>query len=108
VVLPLLLLLVFGIIDFGRMLNKQITVSAAAQEGARVASMGGDPTPRAEDIAGDDITVTVLQACSSGGLNGDAEVRVTHEFTFVTPVGLIGGGFGGTATITGRGVTPCS
>jgi Flp pilus assembly protein TadG len=35
IVMPLVLLLVCGIVDFGRMLNVQITLSAAAREGAR-------------------------------------------------------------------------
>jgi len=38
-VLPLLLLLVFGIIDFGRMLNAKITLNEAAREGARSAAL---------------------------------------------------------------------
>ena len=39
-VLPLLLLIVFGIIDFGRLLNAQITLTQAAREGARLAAVG--------------------------------------------------------------------
>ncbi len=42
-VLPLLLLLVFGIIDFGRALNAQITLTQAAREGARLEALG-DPS----------------------------------------------------------------
>ena len=38
--LPLLLLIVFGIIDFGRALNAQITLTQAAREGARLAALG--------------------------------------------------------------------
>jgi Flp pilus assembly protein TadG len=34
-ILPLLLLLVFGIVEFGLLLNKQVSVSNAAREGAR-------------------------------------------------------------------------
>ena len=37
--LPVLLLLVFGIIDFGRALNAQITLTQAAREGARIAAL---------------------------------------------------------------------
>lgn len=111
VVLPLLLLFVFGIIDFGRMLNEQINVTEGAHEAARVASFGGDAssaTDRAKLIAGDDIDVDV-QACPlSGTTEDDAEVTVTHTFTFVTPVGLIGSGFDGEVTLTGQGVVPCS
>ena len=45
IVLPLLVLLVFGIIDFGRMLNAQIEISHAAREGVRLAALTeGNPT----------------------------------------------------------------
>jgi len=108
-VLPLLLLLIFGIIDFGRMLNKQIAITAAAQEGARVAALGGDREDRDERvkaIAGDDVAITG-GVCPAGAAAGDADITVTHTFRFVTPVGLIGGGFDGEVTLTGRGVMPC-
>ena len=36
---PVLLLVIFGIIDFGRMLNAQITLTEAAREGARATSI---------------------------------------------------------------------
>ena len=35
-VLPLLLFVLFGVIDFGRMLNTQITLTEAAREGGQV------------------------------------------------------------------------
>jgi Flp pilus assembly protein TadG len=40
-VTPLLLLLVFGIIDFGWMMNRDMLVGNASRDGARVASLGG-------------------------------------------------------------------
>jgi len=40
-VLPILLLLVFGIIQFGIILNGQVTVTSAAREGVRLAVVGG-------------------------------------------------------------------
>lgn len=104
-VLPLLVLLIFGIIDFGRMLNEQIALTEAAQDAARVASFGGDPTARATRIAGDDVAVEVEGTCTGPGR--DAEVTVTNDFSFVTPIGLLGGGFDGEVTLTGRGVVPC-
>jgi Flp pilus assembly protein TadG len=48
VILPLLLLIVAGIIEFGFMFNAQIGVTHAAREGARVAAIGtGDPVAAA-------------------------------------------------------------
>ena len=41
-VLPILLVLVFGIVDFGRAYNAQISLTQAAREGARVRALGGD------------------------------------------------------------------
>src|ERR1700747_2671037 len=41
-VFPLLLLIVFGIIDFGRALNAQITLTQAAREGAGPDAVGDD------------------------------------------------------------------
>jgi len=39
-VMPLLILMVMGIIDFGRIFNGEIQLSQAAREGARVAALG--------------------------------------------------------------------
>ena len=41
-VLPILLLLVLGIIEFGWIYNGYITLTGAAREGARVAAIDGD------------------------------------------------------------------
>ncbi|MCX6497445.1 MAG: pilus assembly protein [Arthrobacter sp.] len=41
---PLLILLLLGIMEFGRAYNAQITLSNAAREGARVMAIGGGPT----------------------------------------------------------------
>jgi TadE-like protein len=111
IVLPLLLMLIFGLIDFGRMLNAQITLTEAAREGARAAALGGDPEARAKAVAGDlDISVDPGTPCSAS--TPDAQVEVHHVFTFVTPVGSLAGMFGGTGmdgemTLTGRGVMSC-
>ncbi|MGR6322742.1 pilus assembly protein [Micromonospora soli] len=103
-VLPLLLVLIFGIIDFGRMLNRQIVLTEAARDAARVASFGGGAKARAERIGGKDVNV-VVGDCADGA--PDAEVTVTDKFSFVTPFGLIGGGFDGEVELTGKGVMPC-
>jgi Flp pilus assembly protein TadG len=112
IVLPLLLLLVFGLIDFGRMLNAQITVTEAASEGARAAALGGDPVPRAKAAAGAlEVNVDPGTPCA-GDPTQDARVKVEHEFTFVTPIGALAGLFGGRGpdgeiTLASTGVMPC-
>ncbi|MBI3873219.1 MAG: pilus assembly protein [candidate division Zixibacteria bacterium] len=52
-ILPLLLLLVFGITELGRMLMQTNVLTQAAREGARAAAVGADSTSaaaRAEDV----------------------------------------------------------
>lgn len=109
--LPLLLLIVLGIIDFGFMLSAKVTVTQAAREGARLEAVGRhDEVDARTNTAADPLTIStqVVQSCPGT----DAEVRVTHEFTFKTPVGAIaimlgGDGFGDSLTITATGVIPC-
>jgi Flp pilus assembly protein TadG len=50
IVLPVLLFVVFGIIDFGRMLNTQLKLTEAAREGARAAVMHSDPDARVQGV----------------------------------------------------------
>jgi Flp pilus assembly protein TadG len=126
--LPLLVLLVFGMIDFGRAINAQITITQAAREGARVLALpggttvGSDGQPAYVDRAvaagiGLGLTASSITdlpdtspspetGCPSGaGSTGDdAVVKVTYQFTFITPVGAI---FGSTKTLTAEGVMPC-
>jgi Flp pilus assembly protein TadG len=120
-VLPLLLLLVCGIVDFGRMLNIQITLSGAAREGARwealrlptttgisVASRVGSAAPGVSPAP----TTSLLSTCPSGAAaTQNASVTATSTYTPLTPLGALSGLFGGaipsTFTITGRGVMRC-
>jgi len=113
--LPVLLMIVFGIIDFGRLLNAQITVTEAAREGAHAYALGGDYNQRVRTVTQTlpgTVTATPGTACpASPGTSNDATVTVTYRFSFVTPVGALMGMFGvapsGTKTLTATGVMPC-
>lgn len=112
IVLPVLLLLVFGVIDFGRMLNAQITLTEAAREGSRAAALGFDPQARITRTAnGLTLAAATVTACPDDDLGADATVALSHNFRPVTPLGslmsLFGGHGDGTVTITARGVMPC-
>jgi Flp pilus assembly protein TadG len=107
--LPILLLLVFGIIDFGRLLNEQITLTEAAREGARAESLGADAVDRATAVApAMGMGVAIAGDCPDAA---DTTVTTSHDFEFVTPIPglsvLFGGGLGGTVTLTGQGNMPC-
>jgi len=112
--LPLLALLVFGIVDFGRALNAQITLTQAAREGARMAALGepnvvSSTQAAATGLSPVSVTVTSCPVGAAAGVN--ATVQVSYTFTFLTPVGgiakLFGSGFGSTMTLTAQGVMPC-
>jgi len=112
--LPLLALLVFGIVDFGRALNAQITLTQAAREGARMAALGepnvvSSTQAAATGLSPVSVTVTSCPVGAAAGVN--ATVKVSYTFTFLTPVGgiakLFGSGFGSTMTLTAQGVMPC-
>ena len=118
-VLPVLLLVLFGMIDFGRALNAQIMVTQAAREGARLGALGVAPatvTSRAQAAMGTllpVVTVNTGTACPVGAAAGvDAVVKVSYTFSFITPVGAIGAMFGtaifgSNITLTGQGEMPC-
>jgi hypothetical protein len=107
--LPILLLLVFGIVDFGRLLNAQITLTEAAREGARAESLGADPVARATAVSpGMGMGVSVDGDCPDAA---DTTVTTTLDFEFVTPIPglavLLGGSLGGSVILTGEGNMPC-
>jgi len=111
-VLPLLLILIFGIIDFGRLLNTKITLTEAAREGARAtALLGGDAGSARARAAADGYAISdpEVQACpSSPDPTDDATVTVRYEFQFITPISfLLGAGGDGTVELSAKGVMPC-
>jgi len=116
--LPLLVLLIFGMIDFGRAINAQITITQAAREGARALALGQTTTYQARAVqAGVGLGLTTANVtdlpdslkttgCPAGAAQtgDDAVVQVTYTFTFITPVGSL---FGPTKTLTAKGQIPC-
>jgi Flp pilus assembly protein TadG len=114
-VLPMLLVIVFGIIDFGRAYNAKVSLTQAAREGARVRSRGGDAaatTSRVRQAAGfvpgGSVAVNAGSACPATPTATDvATVTATYTFSFVTPVGQLAGFAAGPITLTGTGVMRC-
>lgn len=63
-VLPLLLLLLFGIIEFGRIFQAKLVVTSAAREGARRAIVSGDIQGAVENAV-DSLNVSVSNDISA-------------------------------------------
>jgi Flp pilus assembly protein TadG len=114
-VLPLLLLIVFGIIDFGRALNAQITLTQAAREGARLAALGQPGVVSRTQSAAtglSPVSVSVTSCPAGAGPADNATVTASYTFSFITPVGAIaglfcGGRLGSPISMSATGVMPC-
>ena len=84
IVLPVLLLLLLGIVEFGRAYNTQVSIQAAAREGARELALrhpdkvDGATRAGAPTVAIDGIAQT---PCPATG-DGTAKVTVTKAFSF--------------------------
>ncbi|CAB4694883.1 unannotated protein [freshwater metagenome] len=105
-ILPLLLVLIVGLIDFGRMGFVQVSVTAASREGARYSSLyssgvGSTQTlsdfvqtsaPAAARVAQLDgagvLTVAITQ-CSAAQSSENTSVTASTNFKWLLPVGLI-------------------
>jgi hypothetical protein len=117
-VLPILVLIIFGIVDFGRLLHAQIVVSEAAREATRVAALvtesaavaRADEAAASLDPTGAAITTDFVERCpATPDPARDTKLTVSYDFKFVTPVFLaLGfGGSDGTLTVSSTSVMPC-
>jgi len=104
-ILPILILLVFGIIEFGRGYHAKTTLTHAARESVRIAALDtGDPAQVARDAAPNldpgAITVVVVPSpCVPG-----QPVTVTLEYDHEYAIPLFGSGTWG---LEGSGVMRC-
>lgn len=106
-VVPIFLILVFAIVDFGMGFHAWITVTNAAREGARVGAVGADAATiearvidSASSLIGEDLDVTIVNA---QGAPGEAvSVDVGYDYELITPLsnllGIFGGGLGSPIT----------
>ena len=104
-ILPVLVLLIFGIIEFGRGYNAKIEITGAAREGARVLAVGsGDPAAAAIGAAPtlDSGKLSVTASASPCVPGSSATVTVAYPFEYNVPL------FGAaTVTLTSKGVMRC-
>ena len=88
--LPILLIVVCGIVDFGRMFNMQIALSQASREGVRGLSLGtsSNPTSVVQASAYPVTSVSVAYTtCPATPLSTSvATVTATKQFAYITPI----------------------
>ena len=112
-ILPLLILLVIGIAEFGRAFQVQGTLSAAAREGVRLMALQNDPaSARAAvrsaatslDPGVTDAQIAISPATCPTLAAGSTQVRLTVTY----PMPYLTGFFGTGVTLTGTGVMRCN
>jgi Flp pilus assembly protein TadG len=121
-VLPILILLMFGSVEFGLALYNKEVITNAGREGARAGIIIGNPRPTATQItnvvkasltgAGWDATKAtitvkapdVVQGCPASGVN--LTVAVAYPYSFVVLPNFIPG-FGKTITLRAQTVMQC-
>ncbi len=91
-ILPILVMLLVGIVDFGRAYSAQVSITGAAREGARVLALGGDSASVTNAVNGAKgsatVTSIVQTACPTGNTvtsTAAAAVEVKASFTFGIP-----------------------
>ncbi|SDY67787.1 TadE-like protein [Modestobacter sp. DSM 44400] len=111
-IVPLLVLLVLGIVEFGHGFQVQGTLSAAAREGVRAMALQNDPAAARAAVryAADSLDPPITDAqiaitpgaCPTTG--GSTNVRVTINY----PMPYLTGFFGTGLDLSGTGVMRCN
>jgi Flp pilus assembly protein TadG len=112
IVVPVLVMLLLGIMEFSRVYNAQAELSAAAREGVRVMAVTGNQTTARSAAkntavslkpALQDSNITFGAACPStisSGTSPQATITITYSLSTLT-------GIAGPFTMTGKGTMLC-
>jgi Flp pilus assembly protein TadG len=115
-ILPVFLLMLFAMVDFGRGFYTWLVVTNAAREGARMAAVQNDAatvngriydsfcTSYPSDCSLDPTQLTITKTNIQGARGTPVVIDLSFNFQYVTPVGailnLVSGGTLATPTIT--------
>jgi Flp pilus assembly protein TadG len=112
-IVPLLLVLVLGIAEFGRAFQVSGTLSAAAREGVRVMALQNDPVAARTavrnaatslDPAITDSQIVITPSSCPTTVTGSTSVRLTITYSLPFLTGFFGDG----VELTGTGVMRCN
>lgn len=109
IIAPILLIMVFGIIDFGRMFNAQLVINEAAREGVRSAAFSGkaNGVNMAKEAAQPySLKEPVVTDCSDLDTEA-AQVALETEFKYATPLPVFVPGLPKSFTISGKATMQC-
>lgn len=107
-ILPVLILFVFGIVEFGRAYSARIELTAAVREGARAVALGAN-TSDAVNATKDGAPgldrnriVVAPNSCTVAPAPANATVNATYQFEYTIPLVRTG-----TWTLKAKGVMRC-
>lgn len=93
-IVPMLLIVLFGIIDLGAALYDQVTLASAAQDGARTGAINGDTAAAANAAVnavkspiGCSPAPSASPAPTIGGTPKQIQVTLTCKYNGITPLG---------------------
>ena len=104
---PILIMLLMGIMEFGRAYNAQASLSAAAREGVRVMAVSNDPA--AARLAAENAAVSLMPALTDTNISFGAtacapgtQITITITYNLSTLTGIAG-----PFSMTGKGAMLC-
>ncbi len=89
VLLPVLLLLTFGILQFGLVLNAQLALTEGVREGVQVAATGAAGPAVTSAVSGNAGMVQDLQV-SVASAGNDVTVTATGDYPVLVPLPMLG------------------
>lgn len=113
ILLPVLVMLVMGIIEFGRAYNAQISLTHAARESVRVMAISNNPTSAKAAAVNaavslrpalktTEVGITTTNTASTALCAAGATATVTLNYSLSTMTGIAG-----PFTLTAKGVMQC-
>lgn len=92
-IMPLIILILMGIIDFGMIFNSYLVVSNASREGARNAAVGKSDNNivsivnmASSTLDAAKITTTIYPQQAYRKTGDEVKITVEYQYTFLTPV----------------------
>ena len=101
-IVPILLMLLVGIVNFGVAYNTQIALQGGAREGARALALGNSAVAAVNASGGVAMTVSSQTSCRPGDFDAYASVTTSKDFTFSIPFVPLG-----TKTLTATASMRC-
>jgi Flp pilus assembly protein TadG len=105
-VVPIFLVLIFGIVDFGMGIHAWLTITSSSREGARIGSVSASAAEieakvRSTSSSLDQSQLTVVTTNAQGASGESVVVDVDYHYDFITPLSsildLVGGSAVGTS-----------